>query len=123
MATEKVKSYSPELVDEMVRLYDGGNGLSAREIAAKINRPYRSVVGKLVSLQVYVPADKPVKGYEDTGPTKKALIESLKGFNFSEAGITGLENATKPALQEILEKLSAAKAAVTAEVEELSEVA
>jgi hypothetical protein len=106
----KAPNYSPELEARLVELYNAGNGKSVADIAAEIDRPEKSVRGKLVSLKVYVPQVKPVKTFKDEGPSKKNLLASLAERGFSADALKGLENATKPALAEVIER-TAAKAA------------
>lgn len=107
----KAPNYSPELEAKLIEMYDAGNGKTVAEIALEIDRPEKSVRGKLVSLKVYKPQDKPVKTYKDEGPTKKALLAVLETVGFSTDALKGLENATKPALAEVIERVNAAKVA------------
>jgi transposase len=109
--SEKALNYSPELVAQIVADYDGGNGLSIKEIAAKYNRSTRSITGKLVNLGKYVKPEVVEKAPADTGPTKKEYLEVLKGLDFSEIALDGLKGATKPALAEVIAKFQAVKAA------------
>ena len=106
MATkEKAENYTSELQARIVELYDGGNGMTPAQIGAEINRSANSVRSKLVHLKVYVPVVKAPKTFVDTGPSKKNLIEVLKAQGFSQVALDGLNNATKPALQEVIDRL------------------
>lgn len=109
--SEKAPNYTPELVEQIVADYDGGNGMSVKDIAVKYNRSVRSVTGKLVNLGVYVKAEVPVKAHVDTGPSKKDYLAVLEGLGFSGTGLDGLKNATKPALAEVIDRIKAATAA------------
>ena len=104
----KQPNYTPELEKQLIELYDGGKGKSVAEIAAEINRTPKSVLGKLVHMGVYVPSEKPVKTFADQGPSKKELLAVLEQIGFSEDALKGLGNATKPALQEVVERVKAA---------------
>jgi hypothetical protein len=104
----KQPNYTPELENTIKALYDGGKGKSVADIAAEINRTPKSVLGKLVHMGVYVPAEKPVKTFADQGPSKKELLAVLESIGFSEDALKGLGNATKPALQEVVERVKAA---------------
>ena len=107
--TAKVKApnYTPELVAKIVADYDGGKGMTVAAIAAKYDRAPKSIQGKLVYEKVYVVQDKPVKTFADQGPAKKVLIEKLRELGLSQTTLDGLNNATKPALQELLERIPA----------------
>jgi hypothetical protein len=106
-AVEKAPNYTPELENRVRELYDGGKGMSIKDIAAEINRSERSVRGKLVHMGVYVKADKPVAEYRPEGPSKKEYLASLEALGFSEEALKGLGNATKPALAEVIDKVRA----------------
>lgn len=100
----------PKLVAELVSDYDGGNGMTIDALADKFNRTKKSVIGKLVSEGVYVKATVQPKTRADDGPSKKDLLAKLEALGFSEDGLKGLNNATKPALVEVLDRLGANKA-------------
>jgi len=106
-AETKQPNYTPELEATIKSLYDGGKGKSVAEIAAEINRTPKSVLGKLVHMKVYVPAEKPAKTFAEQGPSKKELLGDLEKLGFSEDALKGLGNATKTALQEVVERTSA----------------
>lgn len=108
MATEKAENYNSELCDLIKAMYDGGKGMTPAQIGAdpRVNRSTNSVRGKLVNLKVYVPVEKPVKTFVDTGPSKKNLIEKLRDYGFTQVALDGLNNATKPALQEVIDRLN-----------------
>lgn len=102
---EKPVNYSPELTAKVLELYAAGN--SVEFIATEVDRPVKSVRGKLVSLKVYKAVDKPVKTLKDEGPSKKDQLEVLEGMGFSANALKGLENATKSALAEVIERSTA----------------
>ena len=107
-----VANYDSELVAKLVSLYDGGNGKTVAEIAAEIDRTPKSVLGKLVHLGVYVkPEPKAAKSFADQGPSKKDILAILEKQGFSSDALKGLGNATKPALQEVADKVGVAQAA------------
>ncbi len=103
--TIKAPNYTPELVNAIKADYDGGKGLTTKELAVEYDRPEKSIRGKLVHEKVYVPVEKPIKTFVDNGPSKKELLADLEKFGFSEDAIKGLGNATKTALQEVKEHL------------------
>jgi hypothetical protein len=102
---EKAPNYSDELIAQILADYDGGKGMSAKDIGVKYNRATRSIVGKLVNLGVYVKAEVAPKEHVDNGPSKKEYLEVLKGLGFSDPALDGLKNATKPALAELIERV------------------
>lgn len=118
--TKVAVNYTPELETLIKSLYDGGNGMSIKDIAAdpRVNKPEKSVRGKLVHMGVYVkPAVTKVAEYKDEGPTKKDQLAVLKGLGFSEDALKGLNNATKNALAEVIARVSPA----TVEADEADE--
>jgi hypothetical protein len=108
MATEtktKTANYTEAQVAYIVEKYAelGNDGLE--DIAAALGKSVRSVRSKLVREGAYVAAPKAPKVAKDVGPSKKELLndlESLVGFD-----VTGFTGATKPALQSLIDKLSA----------------
>lgn len=107
--TKVTVNYTPEQEALLKALYDGGNGMSIKDIAAdpRINKPEKSVRGKLVHMNVYVKqAVTKTAEFKDEGPTKKDMIAVLKGLGFSEGALTGLNNATKNALAEVIERVN-----------------
>ena len=104
----KAENYSPALTAKVLELYAAGNGASIKEIAAIVDRTEKSVRGKLVSLKVYVKVEKPIKTQKDEGPSKKDLLKVLEAQGFSPDALKGLENATKPALAEVIERSAVA---------------
>lgn len=108
---DKVQKYTPELVAAILKDYDGGNGLSIDGIADKYNLSKKSVLGKLVSLKAYVKPAVVVKTRKDDGPSKKEILANLEQFGFSQTALKGLENATKPALSEVVDKFKSVQAA------------
>ena len=100
-ANAKTKGYTSEQETVLESLYSGGKGVDVKTIAAdpRINKPVRSVIGKLVNMGLYVKAEAPVKTFKDTGPSKKEILKRLEDFGLSEEVRKGLENATKGALE------------------------
>jgi len=96
--TEKNANYTPEVLEEMLAMYDelGNDGIE--DIAKKLGKTVRSVRSKLVREGVYVATPK--SAYNKTeGPSKKELLREIeaKGFNAE-----GFEGATKIALSRLL---------------------
>lgn len=119
----KAPNYSDAETAQLIADYNGGNGMSVAEIAAKMNRTPKSVQGKLVFLKVYVPAVKAVKTFADQGPAKKELTKALEQYLSPEC-VTGLNNATKSALAELVERFKDLNASATAEnVDQVAEAA
>jgi hypothetical protein len=105
MADSKTANYSEAQVANLIDLYaeHGNEGLEV--IAESLGKSVRSVRSKLVREGVYVSAPKAPKVAKDAGPSKKALLNDLQaivGFD-----VTGFTGATKPALQALIDKLSA----------------
>jgi hypothetical protein len=107
METNKVDkvNYSPELTAKVTELYAAGK--TVKEIALEVDKPERSVRGKLVALKLYKPAEKVVKTLADEGPSKKDLLKVLENSGFPAELLKGLEGATKPALAEVIERTKA----------------
>lgn len=105
-------NYTPEQVEEMKSLYAEGMGVA--ELVERLGRSKKSVVAKLSREGVYQKPEPAPKAAKDEGPTKKEMLrelESLVPFN-----VDGLMNATKEAIQGLIDHLRAAEAD-TAEVE------
>ena len=105
MADSKTANYTDMQVGRMIEMYNelGNEGLE--EIAAALSKSVRSVRSKLVREGVYVAAQKAPKVAKDAGPSKKELLndlEAIVGFD-----VTGFTGATKPALQALIDRLSA----------------
>jgi hypothetical protein len=121
-ANKKASGYTPELTAKVIELYRGG--MSVKDIAVQVNKPVRSVTGKLVSEKVYVKPEVPTKPFVDNGPTKKEILKRLEALNLSEEVIKGLTNATKGALEVVADRLEAANSeGVEAEVESVEQAA
>lgn len=87
--------------------------MSVEDIAKQLDKPVKSVRGKLVSMKIYVKASAPVaKAKKNEGPSKKELTKVLESLGFSATGAKGLENATKGAIAEVIERVRANMPAV-----------
>lgn len=106
MAERKVKApnYSEELTAAIVERYKAGE--SVEDIADSIGKAVRSVRAKLVRENVYVAPEKPVKAEKVEGPTKKELMRELEAI--APFPVEGLMNATKEAIQAVIDHLRAA---------------
>jgi hypothetical protein len=101
MAAEKKVNYSEEMTAAIVQRYQAGESVEA--IAESIGKAVRSVRAKLVREGVYVAAEKPAKAVRDEGPTKKELMRELEGI--APFPVEGLMNATKEAIQAVIDHL------------------
>jgi len=108
MATEKTPNYSEEAVALIRQMYEEGGNAALDNIAQAVGKTKRSVISKLVREGVYVAAVKPVKAAVDSGPTKKEMLRELESLNFSAEG---LDNASKSAIQRVIDLVAAAHAA------------
>ena len=68
--------YTQEKIDQLLNLYNRGEGLSTEEIARQLDLSTRSVVAKLSSLGVYIPKRYLNKRGEPPR-SKETLIEDL----------------------------------------------
>ena len=103
----KTVNYTKEQEALITRLYVEEK-MSVEDIAVQLDKPVKSVRGKLVSMKVYVKASAPVaKAKKNEGPSKKELTKVLESLGFSVAGAKGLENATKGAIAEVIERVRA----------------
>jgi hypothetical protein len=103
MAAEKRVNYTAEQTAAMVERYQAGESVEA--IAESIGKAVRSVRSKLVREGVYVAAEKPAKAKREEGPTKKELIRTLEAI--APFPVDGLMNATKEAIQAVIDHLQA----------------
>lgn len=104
MAKDKTVNYTDEQVSQMLDMYQevGNEGLA--QIAETLGKNVRSVRSKLVREGVYVASPRKA-ARKVQGPTKKELLndlETIVGFD-----VTGFSGATKPAIQTLIERLSA----------------
>lgn len=98
MTDNKNSNYTPEMVDQLISLYEklGNEGLE--QIAKTLDKPVRSIRSKLVREGVYVPSPKNASN-KLNGPSKKELLRDLEALGFE---IEGFEGATKVALARLL---------------------
>ena len=95
-------NYTEDQVKTIKKMYLelGNDGLG--EIASTVDKSVTSVRAKLIHEGVYKAAEK-VSKVKNDGPSKKELLNKLQeivGFDTS-----GLANATKPALANLIKKL------------------
>ena len=108
----KPVNYTKEQEDQLTDLYVNQK-MSVEDIAKQIDKPVKSVRGKLVSMKIYVKASAPVaKAKKNEGPSKKELTKVLESLGFSGVGAKRLENATKGAIAEVIERVRANMPAV-----------
>ena len=108
----KTVNYTKEQEAQITDLYVNQK-MSVEDIAKQIDKPVKSVRGKLVSMKIYVKASAPVaKAKKNEGPSKKELTKVLESLGFSATGAKGLENATKGAIAEVIERVRANMPAV-----------
>ena len=108
----KTVNYTKEQEAQLTDLYVNQK-MSVEDIAKQLDKPVKSVRGKLVSMKIYVKASAPVaKAKKNEGPSKKELTKVLESLGFSATGAKGLENATKGAIAEVIERVRANMPAV-----------
>jgi len=108
----KTVNYTKEQEAQITDLYVNQK-MSVEDIAKQLDKPVKSVRGKLVSMKIYVKASAPVaKAKKNEGPSKKELTKVLESLGFSATGAKGLENATKGAIAEVIERVRANMPAV-----------
>ena len=108
----KTVNYTKEQEAQLTDLYVNQE-MSVEDIAKQLDKPVKSVRGKLVSMKIYVKASAPVaKAKKNEGPSKKELTKVLESLGFSATGAKGLENATKGAIAEVIERVRANMPAV-----------
>ena len=103
--TTKTANYTQDQVNTVCEMYAemGNEGLES--IAEAVGKSVRSVRSKLVREGVYVATPKAKAAPRDTGPSKKELLNELEGILGFD--VTGFSGATKPAIAELIQKLSA----------------
>jgi len=103
MAERKVKApnYTEEMTAAIVERYQAGE--SVETIAESIGKAVRSVRSKLVREGVYIAPEKPAKAEKVEGPSKKELMRELEAI--APFPVEGLMNATKEAIQAVIEHL------------------
>lgn len=108
----KVVNYTKEQEALITDLYVNQK-MSVEAIANELDKPVKSIRGKLVSMKIYQKASTPVtKAKKNDGPSKKELTKVLESLGFSAVGAKGLENATKGAIAEVIERVRANMPAV-----------
>jgi hypothetical protein len=105
--TEKAKKFkwNDGLADKVADAYKASNKSQAAldVIAAEIGASRRMVQGKLVSMKLYGPMEKPKKeAKKDEGPSKKDILSAIAKSGVS---VDGLEGATKFALTNVADAL------------------
>lgn len=95
--TDKTANYTPEMVEQLLTMYEelGNDGIE--QIAETLSKPVRSVRSKLVKEGVYVASPKTVS--KVNGPSKKELLRDIEALGFE---VEGFEGATKVALSRLL---------------------
>lgn len=90
-------NYTEEQRNQIITMYEelGNNGLP--KIAETIGKTLNSVRAKLVKEGVYVPPEKAVLRKKQ-GLSKKEILRELANFGLDP---TGLEGATKTALEKV----------------------
>ena len=99
----KVAKWGDEVVTALVEGYDGeaSEDVRAEQVADlmdSLEKSKREVVGKLVSLKLYVAPEKKVAAKKDEGPTKKEILRAIEDTGFD---VSGFEGATKDALNRL----------------------
>lgn len=116
MATEKRVNYTPEQTAELIERYNAGAGESIESLAEWLNKPKRSVIGKLVREGVYVAPEAPAKAKREEGPTKKELLNTLESL--VPFPVEGLMGATKEAISFLIAAFTSEDAEDEAEASE-----
>lgn len=101
-------NYSESDVSTLKALYAEKGNAGLKEIAEKMGKPLKSVIGKLVNLKAYVPDVKSEPKAKDEGPTKKDLLAELGAlvpFN-----VDGLAPAKKEVIAGVLDFVKKATA-------------
>lgn len=121
-AERKVKApnYSDEQIRTLIADYEAGK--TVEEIADAMGRAVKSVRAKLVQLKVYVAPEKAPAVAKDDGPTKKELLATLAELmpEVPIDTIDGLQNATKAALNALIERLESENSVEEDSEEELA---
>jgi hypothetical protein len=97
-------NYTPEMVETAIKAYKANVPLET--IAFELDRSVRSVRSKLVREGVYIAKQKPI-AIKSNVPTKKELLRNLEIV--APFSVTGFENATKDALQNLINEFERLK--------------
>jgi len=97
-------NYTPEMVKTAIKAYKADVPLET--IAFDLDRSVRSVRSKLVREGVYIAKQKPI-AIKSNVPTKKELLRDLEVI--APFTVTGFENATKDALQSLINEFEGMK--------------
>jgi len=95
----KAVNYSVEQVDVIKSQYAQVGNAGLADIAQAVGKSVKSVRAKLVREGVYVAEIKAPKQAKDEGPSKKELLATLEAKGFD---VTGLEGATKVAIERVI---------------------
>ena len=97
-------NYTPEMVETAIKAYKADVPLET--IAFELDRSVRSVRSKLVREGVYIAKQKPI-AIKSNVPTKNELLRNLEVV--APFAVTGFENATKDALQSLINEFERLK--------------
>lgn len=106
MATAKRVNYTEEQTAALIERYQAGE--SVESLAESMGKAVKSVRAKLVREGVYIAPEKPVKAKREEGPTKKELIRQLEQVA-PQLPVDGFMNATKEAIQAVIDLLTPAE--------------
>ena len=101
MKTNTAPNYTEAQVEQLHNLYAELGSDNLERIAQTLGKTVRSVRAKLVRDGLYVTPTKTANA-KSTGPSKKELLRTFETQGFDPSG---LEGATKEALQRVLHAL------------------
>lgn len=105
-ATPKT-AYSPEQTAELVTLYNGGQGVSIAELAAKFGKNAKSIISKLAREKVYVKPDSHVDKNNQPIVKKDTAADAIGAMlQLTENDADSLTKANKIALVKISHALA-----------------
>ena len=92
-------SWDTKSVSTLESIYDASDSdVTVAEAMQTLNRSKRSIVGKLVSMNVYEAPVKPKTERKDPGPTKDEIMGVIGDTGYDTEGLDG---ATKNALKNL----------------------
>lgn len=110
-STEKTAPKKWTVEDERILRseYKRGEPASVKALAAKMGRSERSIQSKLVSMQIYVVAEKPKAAPKaPEGPSKAEILAAIKAKSgFDAEGFEGVNKENLARLRDFLPVVSA----------------
>lgn len=105
MTTKSKTAYTPEQTEQLISLYDNGNGKSVEELAEHFGKNLASIRAKLSRLGIYVKVEKTPEEKAATARKDSLATEISSLVEMDENAADSLTKVNKSALLAILNAL------------------